>query len=50
MQGAWNLDELMPRDMDFFILLSSFLGDIGNEGQGIYAGSAVRNLSDTELQ
>nr|UPN67571.1 hypothetical protein [Pestalotiopsis sp.] len=40
-QGAWNLDELMPRDMDFFILLSSFLGDIGNEGQGIYAGSAA---------
>ncbi|KAK9782147.1 putative Polyketide synthase [Seiridium cardinale] len=40
-QGAWNLNELMPRDLDFFILLSSFLGDTGNEGQGIYAGTAV---------
>nr|APX43987.1 polyketide synthase [Pestalotiopsis microspora] len=40
-QGAWNLDDLMPGDLDFFILLSSFLGDTGNEGQGIYAGTAV---------
>ncbi|KAK0630367.1 polyketide synthase-like protein [Bombardia bombarda] len=39
-QGAWNLDELLPKDLDFFIALSSFLGDIGNGGQAIYAGTA----------
>ncbi|KAG9230575.1 putative polyketide synthase [Amylocarpus encephaloides] len=38
-QGAWNLDELLP-NLDFFIALSSFLGDTGNIGQSIYAGTA----------
>ncbi|KAL8420676.1 hypothetical protein RB594_003459 [Gaeumannomyces avenae] len=39
--AAWYLDELLPKDMDFFIGLSSFLGDTGNAGQAIYAGTAV---------
>ncbi|KAF2136192.1 uncharacterized protein K452DRAFT_302958 [Aplosporella prunicola CBS 121167] len=39
-QGAWNLHELLPGNLDFFISLSSFLGDTGNAGQGIYAGTA----------
>ncbi|KAK0736272.1 hypothetical protein B0T21DRAFT_288533 [Apiosordaria backusii] len=38
-QGAWNLHELLPK-LDFFIALSSFLGDGGNPGQSIYAGTA----------
>ncbi|RYC55767.1 hypothetical protein CHU98_g10440 [Xylaria longipes] len=40
-RGAWNLDELLPKDLDFYILLGSFLGDTGNVGQGIYASTAV---------
>ncbi|KAK8121632.1 Highly reducing polyketide synthase ACRTS2 [Apiospora sp. TS-2023a] len=39
-KGAWNLDELMPADLDFFIALSSFSGDTENMGQVIYAGTA----------
>jgi hypothetical protein len=39
-QGAWNLNDLLP-DLDFFIGLSSFLGDTGNIGQSIYGGTAV---------
>jgi hypothetical protein len=39
-QGAWHLHNLLP-DLDFFIALSSFLGDSGNPGQAIYAGTAV---------
>ncbi|KAK8091924.1 polyketide synthase [Apiospora hydei] len=38
--GAWNLHELMPAGLDFFIALSSFSGDTGNIGQAIYAGTA----------
>ncbi|KAI0402885.1 putative polyketide synthase [Xylaria palmicola] len=40
-RGAWNLHELLPDDLDFFILLGSFLGDTGNAGQSIYASTAV---------
>ncbi|KAI1147950.1 putative polyketide synthase [Nemania diffusa] len=39
-RGAWNLHELLPANLDFFILLGSFLGDTGNAGQSIYAGTA----------
>jgi hypothetical protein len=35
--GSWNLHELLPVDMDFFILLSSFCGIIGNRGQCNYS-------------
>ncbi|KAL2059966.1 hypothetical protein VTL71DRAFT_10121, partial [Oculimacula yallundae] len=35
--GSWNLHELLPQDMDFFVLLSSFGGVIGNRGQSNYA-------------
>lgn len=57
--GARNLDALLPQDLDFFIVLSSFLGDSGNAGQAIYAGTSVssnkinsnhfRNLSNKML-
>ena len=37
MQGSWNLHELMPEDLDFFVFLSSSTGVIGARGQANYA-------------
>lgn len=36
-QGSWNLHQLLPKGMDFFILLSSICGIVGKEGQANYA-------------
>ncbi|KAL8709002.1 MAG: hypothetical protein Q9220_006211 [cf. Caloplaca sp. 1 TL-2023] len=36
-QGSWNLHTLLPRNLDFFVLLSSIAGIIGNYGQANYA-------------
>ena len=36
-QGSWNLHKVLPKDLDFFILLSSISGVIGNPGQANYA-------------
>lgn len=36
-QGSWNLHELLPRDLDFFVMLSSATGVLGNRSQGNYA-------------
>ncbi|PGH20080.1 hypothetical protein AJ80_03730 [Polytolypa hystricis UAMH7299] len=36
-QGSWNLHTYLPKDMDFFILLSSVVGLVGNRGQANYA-------------
>jgi len=35
--GSWNLHEVLPHDMQFFIMLSSACGIIGNRGQANYA-------------
>ncbi|KAL8983680.1 MAG: hypothetical protein Q9205_002158 [Flavoplaca limonia] len=35
--GSWNLHENLPRDMDFFICLSSAAGVAGSKGQGNYS-------------
>ncbi|RAQ99355.1 KR domain-containing protein [Stemphylium lycopersici] len=35
--GSWNLHSLLPRDLDFFVLLSSFSGIAGQRGQSNYA-------------
>ncbi|KAL2881167.1 hypothetical protein SGCOL_003457 [Colletotrichum sp. CLE4] len=35
--GSWNLHQLLPKDMDFFVLLSPFCGIMGNRGQSNYA-------------
>ncbi|KAK1978867.1 KR domain-containing protein [Colletotrichum cereale] len=35
--GSWNLHKLLPNDLDFFVLLSSFCGIMGNRGQSNYA-------------
>ncbi|EME86352.1 glycosyltransferase family 69 protein, partial [Pseudocercospora fijiensis CIRAD86] len=34
--GTWNLHDLLPRDLDFFIMLSSLAGTMGHRGQGNY--------------
>jgi len=36
-QGSWNLHALLPKDMDFFVLLSSATGVLGNRSQANYA-------------
>jgi hypothetical protein len=38
-QGAWNLHDLLPKDMDFLILFSSVAGIYGYYGQSNYAAS-----------
>lgn len=43
-QGSWNLHELLPKDLDFFIMLSSVAGVLGNRGQSNYA--AGNNYQD----
>lgn len=35
--GSWNLHSLLPRDLDFFIMLSSASGIVGLRGQANYA-------------
>ncbi|UQC74786.1 beta-ketoacyl synthase domain-containing protein [Colletotrichum lupini] len=35
-RGTWNLHELLPRDLDFFVMLSSLAGVMGHRGQGNY--------------
>jgi hypothetical protein len=43
-QGSWNMHELLPETMDFFIMLSSTSGIIGNPGQANYAaGNTFQN-------
>lgn len=37
MIGSWNLHNILPQEMDFFIFLSSASGVIGNRGQANYA-------------
>ena len=36
-RGSWNLHTLLPKGMDFFILLSSINGILGSGGQANYA-------------
>lgn len=43
-QGSWNLHALLPKDLDFFIMLSSVSGIIGNPGQSNYnAGNTYQD-------
>jgi NAD(P)-dependent dehydrogenase (short-subunit alcohol dehydrogenase family)/acyl carrier protein len=39
--GTWNLHNLLPKDMDFFILYSSMVGVFGNEGQAAYGAASA---------
>ena len=36
-RGSWNLHEVLPKDMDFFVMLSSATGILGNRSQANYA-------------
>ncbi|OJJ48577.1 hypothetical protein ASPZODRAFT_130649, partial [Penicilliopsis zonata CBS 506.65] len=40
-QGTWNLHNLLPRDLDFFLMLSSTCGIVGNASQAPYAASST---------
>ncbi|RHZ54247.1 uncharacterized protein CDV56_107115 [Aspergillus thermomutatus] len=43
-QGSWNLHKYLPRDMDFYVLLSSSVGIAGSRGQGNYsAGNSFQD-------
>jgi aryl carrier-like protein len=43
-EGTWNLHSLLPKDLDFFIALSSISNIIGNAGQANYcAGNAYQD-------
>ena len=39
--GTWNLHNLLPRNMDFFVMLSSTSGIIGNASQANYAAGST---------
>ncbi|MCJ1403811.1 hypothetical protein MMC11_007034 [Xylographa trunciseda] len=39
--GSWYLHTLLPRDLDFFIVLSSFAGIFGNRTQSNYAAAGA---------
>ena len=58
--GSWNLHSCLPHDMDFFIMLASFVGITGNRGQANYAAAnayqdalarhrRARNLTATSI-
>ncbi|KAF2811619.1 putative polyketide synthase [Mytilinidion resinicola] len=36
-QGSWNLHTALPKDLDFFVMLSSISGVVGNRSQANYA-------------
>ncbi|TRX93498.1 hypothetical protein FHL15_005470 [Xylaria flabelliformis] len=38
-QGTWNLHQVLPCDLDFFILFSSYSGIVGQLGQANYAAA-----------
>ncbi|KAL7626465.1 hypothetical protein AAE478_003237 [Parahypoxylon ruwenzoriense] len=39
--ASWNLHHILGRDLDFFILLSSLMGIIGNQEQANYAAGST---------
>lgn len=42
--GSWNLHNLLPKSLDFFIMLSSVSGVVGNRGQANYnAGNTFQD-------
>ncbi|KAF7879091.1 hypothetical protein EAF04_000291 [Stromatinia cepivora] len=39
--GSWNLHSLLPRDLEFFVMLSSVSGIVGQGGQANYSAGNV---------
>lgn len=44
-QGSWNLHELLPSDLDFFVMLASVAGVAGTRGQSNYAAGNAFQVS-----
>ena len=40
-KGSWNLHESLPKNLDFFIMLSSFAAIFGNRSQSNYAAAGA---------
>ncbi|KAL6244509.1 Type I Iterative PKS [Rhinocladiella similis] len=40
-KGTWNMHQALPKDMDFFVCLSSIGGSVGNRGQGNHAAEST---------
>ena len=34
--GTWNLHRFLPKELDFFVMLSSIMGILGGRGQANY--------------
>jgi NAD(P)-dependent dehydrogenase (short-subunit alcohol dehydrogenase family) len=47
-QGTWNLHNVLPKDLDFFVATSSISGTFGNHGQANYA--AANTFLDSFIQ
>ncbi|KAL9616313.1 MAG: hypothetical protein Q9160_008808 [Pyrenula sp. 1 TL-2023] len=41
MKGTWNLHDQLPKDLDFFLMLSSTSGIVGNASQAAYAAAST---------
>lgn len=39
--GAWNLHDMLPKNLDFFVMLSSLAGVMGHRGQGNYGAGNI---------
>ncbi|KAK8225326.1 beta-ketoacyl synthase domain-containing protein [Phyllosticta capitalensis] len=39
--GTWNLHDMLPKDLDFFVMLSSLAGTMGHRGQGNYGAGNI---------
>jgi hypothetical protein len=39
--GTWNLHDMLPKDLDFFVMLSSLAGVMGHRGQGNYGAGNI---------
>lgn len=39
--GTWNLHEVLPKDMDFYVILSTLGGQTGTQNQCTYSASAT---------
>lgn len=49
-QRAWDLHELLPKDLDFFASLASVSAQTDISGQSIYAGTSVSSLRSSVIQ
>lgn len=44
-QGSWNMHELLPKDIDFMVFLSSMSGIIGNPAQAGWASDEFEDVA-----